>query len=95
MTAATQSQKAGADYVVKDIGLADWGRKEIAIAETEMPGLMAIIEDYAGRQPAMRAPSSGLRSRNSARIAIKPGISVSAIAISLRPQSAKLMSWTR
>ena len=31
-----------ADYVVKDIGLADWGRKEIKIAETEMPGLMAI-----------------------------------------------------
>ena len=30
------------DYVVKDIALADWGRKEIAIAETEMPGLMAV-----------------------------------------------------
>ena len=59
MTAATQSQKAGADYVVKDIGLADWGRKEIAIAETEMPGLMAIIEDYAGRQPLKGARITG------------------------------------
>ena len=47
------------DYVVKDIGLADWGRKEIAIAETEMPGLMAIIEDYAGRQPLKGARITG------------------------------------
>jgi adenosylhomocysteinase len=35
------------DYVVADLSLADWGRKEIAIAETEMPGLMAIREEYA------------------------------------------------
>ena len=34
------------DYKVKDIALADWGRKEIAIAETEMPGLMALREEY-------------------------------------------------
>jgi len=39
------------DYVVKDIGLADWGRKELAIAETEMPGLMAIRSEYGKRQP--------------------------------------------
>ncbi|MGZ3344236.1 MAG: adenosylhomocysteinase, partial [Caulobacteraceae bacterium] len=31
-----------ADYIIKDIALADWGRKEILIAETEMPGLMAV-----------------------------------------------------
>ena len=37
------------DYKVADIGLADWGRKEIAIAETEMPGLMAIRDEYAGK----------------------------------------------
>ncbi len=37
---------ARSDYVVKDISLADWGRKEIAIAETEMPGLMAISREY-------------------------------------------------
>ena len=39
------------DYKIKDIGLADWGRKEIAIAEHEMPGLMAIRREYAGQQP--------------------------------------------
>ena len=35
-----------ADYVVKDIGLADFGRKEIEIAETEMPGLMALRAEF-------------------------------------------------
>tara|TARA_Y100001970_G_scaffold58340_1_gene74021 strand:+ start:330 stop:1619 length:1290 start_codon:yes stop_codon:yes gene_type:complete len=39
------------DYKVKDIKLADWGRKEIAIAETEMPGLMAIREENKGQSP--------------------------------------------
>ena len=34
------------DYKVADISLADWGRKEIAIAETEMPGLMALRDEY-------------------------------------------------
>ena len=34
------------DYVVKDIALADWGRKEILIAETEMPGLMAVRAEF-------------------------------------------------
>ncbi len=40
-----------ADYKVADISLADWGRKEIAIAETEMPGLMALRREYADQQP--------------------------------------------
>ena len=40
----------GNDYKVADISLADWGRKEIAIAETEMPGLMAIREEYKGKK---------------------------------------------
>ena len=39
------------DYKVADIALAEWGRREIAIAETEMPGLMALREEYADRQP--------------------------------------------
>ena len=39
------------DYKVADIRLADWGRKEIAIAETEMPGLMALREEYGAEQP--------------------------------------------
>ena len=39
------------DYKVKDISLADWGRKEITIAETEMPGLMALREEYSAQKP--------------------------------------------
>jgi len=47
------------DCVVADIGLADWGRKEIRIAETEMPGLMAIREEYAASQPLQGARITG------------------------------------
>jgi len=47
------------DYQVADLALADWGRKEIAIAETEMPGLMAIREEYAATQPLRGARISG------------------------------------
>jgi adenosylhomocysteinase len=47
------------DYVVADIGLADWGRKEIKIAETEMPGLMAIREEFAKKQPLKGARITG------------------------------------
>ena len=47
------------DYVVKDIGLAEWGRKEIAIAETEMPGLMATRQEYGQRQPLKGARVAG------------------------------------
>jgi adenosylhomocysteinase len=47
------------NYHVKDIGLADWGRKEIAIAETEMPGLMAIREEYGKSQPLKGARIAG------------------------------------
>ena len=58
MTASAKAKTATApDYVVKDIGLAEWGRKEIAIAETEMPGLMATREEYGPRQP-LRARAS-------------------------------------
>ena len=47
------------DYVVKDIGLAEWGRKEIAMAETEMPGLMATREEYGPEQPLRGARIAG------------------------------------
>ncbi|MGO4387506.1 adenosylhomocysteinase [Microvirga sp. 2YAF29] len=47
------------DYIVKDIGLADFGRKEISIAETEMPGLMAIREEYGPKQPLKGARIAG------------------------------------
>jgi len=39
------------DFKVKDISLADFGRKEISIAESEMPGLMALREEYSGKAP--------------------------------------------
>jgi adenosylhomocysteinase len=47
------------DYHVKDIGLAEWGRKEISLAETEMPGLMAVREEYAAKQPLKGARIAG------------------------------------
>ncbi|SER22499.1 adenosylhomocysteinase [Nitrosomonas sp. Nm51] len=47
------------DFKVADIALADWGRKEIAIAETEMPGLMAVREEYAGQKPLAGARIAG------------------------------------
>ena len=50
---------ATANYIIADIGLADWGRKEIRIAETEMPGLMAIRKEYAAAQPLKGARISG------------------------------------
>ena len=61
MTAKPKAKPAAAknDYVVKDIGLADWGRKEIAIAETEMPGLMATREEYGPEQPLRGARVAG------------------------------------
>src|SRR5690242_10277628 len=55
----TKSHAAATDYVVKDIGLADWGRKEIAIAETEMPGLMATREEFGPQQPLRGARIAG------------------------------------
>src|ERR1700729_3758041 len=45
------SAKNELEFKVKDISLADWGRKEILLAEQEMPGLMAVREEYAKQQP--------------------------------------------
>jgi adenosylhomocysteinase len=62
MTASPKTRTsfpAASDHVVKDIGLADWGRKEIAIAETEMPGLMATREEYGPEQPLRGARIAG------------------------------------
>ncbi|NJC88329.1 MAG: adenosylhomocysteinase, partial [Desulfuromonas sp.] len=47
------------DFVVADLALAAWGQKEIKIAETEMPGLMAIREEYAASQPLKGARITG------------------------------------
>ena len=48
-----------ADYHVKDLGLAEWGAKEISLAEGEMPGLMALREEYAAAQPLKGARIAG------------------------------------
>src|SRR6201982_679651 len=58
-SAKTKPHAPAADYVVKDIGLADWGRKEIAIAETEMPGLIATREEFGPQQPLRGARIAG------------------------------------
>jgi hypothetical protein len=47
------------DYVIADIALADWGRRELSIAETEMPGLMATREEFAASQPLKGARIAG------------------------------------
>jgi adenosylhomocysteinase len=53
------AQTKAVDFHVADLSLAEWGRKEIAIAETEMPGLMAIREEYADSKPLRGARISG------------------------------------
>ncbi len=58
MNAATETKNL-ADFKVADLSLADWGRKEIAIAQTEMPGLMAIREEFAPEQPLRGARIAG------------------------------------
>ena len=53
------AMKVKSESIVKDLSLADWGRKEIKIAETEMPGLMAIRHEYAAQQPLRGARVAG------------------------------------
>src|SRR5579872_2098633 len=48
-----------ADYIIKDIALADWGRKEIQIAESEMPGLMAVRAEFGDKKPLKGARIAG------------------------------------
>ena len=56
---ATQPESNFSDYVIRDIGLADFGRKEIEIAETEMPGLMALRSEYGAAKPLKGARVTG------------------------------------
>src|SRR6187455_1565339 len=58
MTAAAK-KPAFKDYIVKDMSLAEFGRKEISLAETEMPGLMATREEYGPKQPLKGARIAG------------------------------------
>src|SRR5690606_39151253 len=57
------------DYIVRDIALADWGRKEIAIAEHEMPGLMAVRKKYAKQKPL-----KGVRITGSSHMTIQTAV---------------------
>ena len=59
MSAVLKPVSSAPDYHVADISLAEWGRKEIRIAETEMPGLMAIREEFAASQPLKGARITG------------------------------------
>jgi adenosylhomocysteinase len=59
MTASAKPNPKAGDYVVKDIALAAWGRNEISLAETEMPGLMATREEYGPEQPLRGARIAG------------------------------------
>ena len=59
MTATAKKTAPAQDYIVKDIALADYGRKEISLAETEMPGLMAMREEYGPKQPLKGARIAG------------------------------------
>ncbi|MFV8834589.1 adenosylhomocysteinase [Aquisalimonas sp. APHAB1-3] len=71
MNAVVDSQN---DYIVRDIGLADWGRKEIEIAETEMPGLMSVREEYRAKQPL-----KGMRIAGSLHMTIQTAVLIEAL----------------
>jgi len=64
------------DYVVKDIGLADWGRKELDMAETEMPGLMAIRKEYGPKKPL-----KGARIAGSLHMTIQTGVLIETLKV--------------
>lgn len=59
MNAVLKPALSSDQYVIADLSLADWGRKEIRIAQTEMPGLMAIREEFAASQPLRGARIAG------------------------------------
>src|SRR5919205_2800873 len=74
MGTATMNQTA-TDFKVADISLADWGRKEISIAEHEMPGLMAIRRKYAKEQPL-----AGVRVTGSLHMTIQTAVLIETLA---------------
>jgi len=78
------------DYVIADMGLADWGRKELAIAEHEMPGLMAIRKKYAPQQPL-----KGARIAGSLHMTIQTGVlieTLQALGADIRWASCNIFS---
>jgi adenosylhomocysteinase len=75
MTTTTLKLPKNNDYKVKDISLAEWGRKEIAIAEQEMPGLMAIRERYSAKKPL-----EGVRITGSLHMTIQTAVLIETLA---------------
>jgi adenosylhomocysteinase len=69
MTTAERTRTAGVDYKVADLALADWGRRELTLAEHEMPGLMALRERYGKAQPL-----AGARITGSLHMTIQTGV---------------------
>src|ERR1700752_1983427 len=69
MSTVSTKPKQTSDFKVADIKLADWGRKEISIAEKEMPGLMAIREQYAKTKPL-----SGVRITGSLHMTVQTAV---------------------
>ena len=69
MSTAVKTNPDFTDHYVADLAQADFGRKEIAIAETEMPGLMATREEYAAKQPLR-----GARIAGSLHMTIQPAV---------------------
>src|SRR5476649_2128194 len=69
MASATKSSSAAPDFLVKDISLAEFGRKELDIAESEMPGLMATREKYGPKKPL-----KGVRITGSLHMTIQTGV---------------------
>src|ERR1043165_2471752 len=67
--------RANNDYCVKDITLADWGRKEISVAEQEMPGLMAVREKYGAQKPL-----NGVRISGSLHMTIETAVLIETLA---------------
>jgi adenosylhomocysteinase len=88
-TKATRKSQA-LEFKVRDLSLADWGRKEIMLAEQEMPGLMAIREEYASQKPL-----KGLRIMGSLHMTIQTAVlieTLSALGADVRWCSCNIFS---
>ena len=79
---STVVTETATEYKVADIGLADWGRKEISIAEHEMPGLMAIRKKYAKEKPL-----AGVRITGSLHMTIQTAVLIETLVGSGRERS--------
>src|SRR5437868_15500685 len=89
----TAVQEKAADYKVADLSLADWGRKEIDIAEQEMPGLMSIREKYAPEKPL-----AGVRVTGSLHMTIQTAVLIEtlvALGATVRWASCNIFSTDR